>query len=95
MNCQTQSVFLQSGLVPKCCNRKLPRWPPTRLERDFVISPGVRLNLPAPAKISPGSRYSANHMISGKLVDSVGDGALVGCVTAGTLVDTVEPSTVS
>jgi len=40
--------------------------------------------------------YSANHMISWKLVDCVGGGgAWVGCVAAGALVDTVEPRTVN
>jgi|GEM_PF-5917231 len=42
------------------------------------------------------SCYSANHMISGKLVDCVdGGGAWVGCVVTGALVETVEPSTVN
>lgn len=66
------------------------------LFRDLPKSFKVGHPLPVHSLTRWAIRYSAHHMISGKLVESVeGGGALAGCETAGALVESVESNTVS
>jgi hypothetical protein len=80
-------LFVAEAFLPR--RRRIVRRP-LENSRDGICRPSAKISR------RRAIHYSANHMISGKLVDCVGGGgAWVGCVAAGALVETVEPSTVN